>query len=159
MAQERFTNLTVLNSHKDRTAKFAPAPPHPNFKRGGHRPPHFKNCPDLFGINVLCLAQMKYVNVQWSHGVRCTVEPRLTCNTVTSLLRPLFWPPGYTFSCKKTFVNTVTRFFGPLVTVLTGFHCINPTSICRTFTVTVVSGVSRYPFLNFSSGKYEIRTK
>ena len=45
-----------------------------------------------------------------------------------------FWPPerqnGHTFSCKKkTLVNTVTPeygqiFFGPLVSVLTGFHCI-----------------------------------
>ena len=27
MTKERFSNLTVLNSHKERTAKFAPTPP------------------------------------------------------------------------------------------------------------------------------------
>ena len=44
----------------------------------------------------------------------------------------LFWPPrqnGHTFSCKETLVNRVTSllwpiFFGPLVTILTGFQCI-----------------------------------
>ena len=30
MTQERFSNLTVLNSHKERTAKFPP-PPTPHF--------------------------------------------------------------------------------------------------------------------------------
>ena len=43
-----------------------------------------------------------------------------------------FWPPGkndHTFSCTETLVSTVTsllqpNFFGPLVAVLTGFHCI-----------------------------------
>ena len=39
MNQEKFSNLTVLNSHKERPAKFAP-----HFKRGCHLPPHFKNC-------------------------------------------------------------------------------------------------------------------
>ena len=41
-----FSNLTVLKSHKERTAKFAPPPPPPPpyFKRGGLRPPHFKSC-------------------------------------------------------------------------------------------------------------------
>ena len=29
MTQERFSNLTVLNSHKERTAKFAPTLPYP----------------------------------------------------------------------------------------------------------------------------------
>ena len=52
-------------------------------------------------------------------------------NTVTSLLRPIFflasWQNGYTFSWKKTSlirppVNTA-KVFGPLVTALTGFHC------------------------------------
>ena len=54
-------------------------------------------------------------------------------NTVTSSLRPFFFATrqnDHTFSCKKkkkekTVVNTVTRtarFFGPLVTVLTGTH-------------------------------------
>ena len=43
MTQEGFSNLTVLNSHKERTAKFA-HPHHPHFKRGGNWPPHFKNC-------------------------------------------------------------------------------------------------------------------
>ena len=37
--KERFSNMTVLNSHKERTA-----PPPRHLKRGGHRPPHFKNC-------------------------------------------------------------------------------------------------------------------
>ena len=52
-------------------------------------------------------------------------------NTITSLLRPFFWPPGknrYAFSCQKTLVNTATplirqNFFDPLVNILTGFHC------------------------------------
>ena len=60
---------------------------------------------------------------------QCTVEPRLMA---TSLLRPLFWLPGkndHTFSCKETLVSTVTsllqpNFFGPLVTILMGFHCM-----------------------------------
>ena len=37
MAQERFSNLTVLNSHKERTAKFALSHPPPN-------PPHTPQC-------------------------------------------------------------------------------------------------------------------
>ena len=37
--KERFSNMTVLNSHKERTA-----PPPRHLKRGGHWPPHFKNC-------------------------------------------------------------------------------------------------------------------
>ena len=37
--KERFSNMTVLNSHKERTV-----PPPRHLKRGGHRPPHFKNC-------------------------------------------------------------------------------------------------------------------
>ena len=41
--KERFSNMTVLNSHKERTASHHPPPP-PYLKRGGHRPPHFKNC-------------------------------------------------------------------------------------------------------------------
>ena len=56
-------------------------------------------------------------------------------NTVTSLLRPLFFDRlaktaiHFLEKKKKTFVNTATPliwpiFFGPLVTVLTGFHCI-----------------------------------
>ena len=60
---------------------------------------------------------------------QCTVEPRLMA---TSLLRPLFWLPGkndHTFSCKETLVSTVTsllqpNFFGSLVTILMGFHCM-----------------------------------
>ena len=43
MTQEGFSNLTVLNSHKERTAKFV-HPLHPHFKKGGNWPPHFKNC-------------------------------------------------------------------------------------------------------------------
>ena len=42
-----------------------------------------------------------------------------------------FWLPGkndHTFSCTETLLNTITlllrpRFFGLLVTLLTGFHC------------------------------------
>ena len=30
MTKERVNNLTVLNSHKERTAKFAPTPPPPS---------------------------------------------------------------------------------------------------------------------------------
>ena len=41
MTQEKLGNLTVLNSHKERTAKFAHHAPH--FKKGGHRSPHAKN--------------------------------------------------------------------------------------------------------------------
>ena len=71
-----------------------------------------------------------------------TVKPR---NTATSVIqspryyRHFFWQPGknhHTFSCKKTLINTATpliwqKFFGPLMTVLTGFHCsflVLPTS-------------------------------
>ena len=39
--KERFSNMTVLNSHKRENSSPTPAP---HFKRGGHRPPHFKNC-------------------------------------------------------------------------------------------------------------------
>ena len=42
MTQEGFNNLTVLNSHIERTAKFASPLPPPHLKVGGHRPPHFK---------------------------------------------------------------------------------------------------------------------
>ena len=64
-----------------------------------------------------------------------TVEPRLM---VTSLLQPLFLAARLndpTFPCKKkTLVKTATpmippNFFGPLVTVLTGFHCINTKAV------------------------------
>ena len=54
MIKERFSNLTVLNSHKERTAKLAPTPL-VHFKRGGHRPPQFKNCsadPEAFGTEI-----------------------------------------------------------------------------------------------------------
>ena len=59
-----------------------------------------------------------------------TVELHLM---VTSLLRPLFLAARLndsTFPCKKSLVKTATplippNFFGPLVTVLTGFHSIN----------------------------------
>ena len=63
-----------------------------------------------------------------------TVKPCLTATSV--IWAPhyygyFFWPPcknRHTFSCKKTLVSTATplmwpNFFGPLVTVLTGFHC------------------------------------
>ena len=63
-----------------------------------------------------------------------TVEPRLTATSVIPSSRyygHFFRPPSkndHAFSCKETLVNTVTPllwpiFFGPLVTVLTGFHC------------------------------------
>ena len=39
--KERFSNMTVLNSHKRENS---PPTPAPHFKRGSHRPPHFKNC-------------------------------------------------------------------------------------------------------------------
>ena len=53
MTQEKLGNLTVLNSHKERTAKFAHHAPH--FKRGGHRPPHAKNCSAGPGLPKLSL--------------------------------------------------------------------------------------------------------
>ena len=64
-----------------------------------------------------------------------TVEPRLTATSVIRSPRyygHIFWPYGKnddTFSCKETLVNSVTSLlrpivFGPLVTVLAGFHCI-----------------------------------
>ena len=46
-------------------------------------------------------------------------------DTVTLLLQPLFLPPGKIaihFLVKKNLVNTA-KFFGPLVTVSTGFPC------------------------------------
>ena len=43
MTKERFSNLTVLNSHKERTAKFVLTPPSSTSLRGGHRSPLFKN--------------------------------------------------------------------------------------------------------------------
>ena len=63
-----------------------------------------------------------------------TVEPRLTATSVIRSSRyygDFFRPPSkndHTFSCKETLVKTVTPllwpiFFGPLVTVLRGFHC------------------------------------
>ena len=58
MTKERFSNLTVLNSRKERTVKLAPTRPPPlplHFKRGGHRPPQFKNCsadPETFGTEI-----------------------------------------------------------------------------------------------------------
>ena len=63
-------------------------------------------------------------------GTRLTATSVL--NTVTSLLQPLFLVArmnGHTFSCKKpslirSLVNT-SNFFVPLVTVLTGFHCLS----------------------------------
>ena len=63
-----------------------------------------------------------------------TVKPHLTATSVIQSPRyysHFFWPPGKnhsTFSCKKTLVNTATTLirqnsFGPLMTILTGFHC------------------------------------
>ena len=64
---------------------------------------------------------------------RITVKPCLTATSEIRLLlsaATVFWPPGNTalhFLVKKTLlrspVNTANC-FGPLVTVLTGFHCI-----------------------------------
>ena len=60
MTQERFSNLTVLNSQKERTTKFEPPPAHHHyhFITGGHQPQHFKNCsagPALLRVSVLGL--------------------------------------------------------------------------------------------------------
>ena len=54
--------------------------------------------------------------------------PRYILVITATFLRPPS-KNDHTFSCKETFVNTVTsllqpNFFGPLVVVLTGFHCI-----------------------------------
>ena len=73
----------------------------------------------------------------WSQDPRnpYTMEP---CLTATLVIWPLRYyghlvlaaqQIGHTFCCKETLVNTVTSllwpiFFGPLVTILTGFHCI-----------------------------------
>ena len=60
----------------------------------------------------------------------CTVKPRLTATSVIRSSRyysHFFRPPGknhQTLSCKTTLVN-MANFFGSLVTVLTGFHCIS----------------------------------
>ena len=60
-----------------------------------------------------------------------TVEPHLKAtsagNTVTLLLQAAR-QNEHTVSCKETLINTVTsllqtNFFGPLLTILTGFHC------------------------------------
>ena len=75
MTQERFSNLKVLNSQKERTAKFSPPPHHHHFKRGGHRPPYFKNCsagPPLLRVSVLGLqprdkvAMPCWCSIQWT---------------------------------------------------------------------------------------------
>ena len=74
---------------------------------------------------------MKFqVNVCFLYDKMYTVEPRLM---VTSLLQPLFLAARLndaTFPFKKTLVKTAIpliprNFFEPLVTVLTGFHCIS----------------------------------
>ena len=52
MTQERFIKLKVLNSQKERTAKFAPPLPPHRFKRVGRRPPHFKNCSAALNLGV-----------------------------------------------------------------------------------------------------------
>ena len=67
--------------------------------------------------------RLKIMDDQWD-----TVEPRLMA---TSLLWPFFWLPSknhHTFSCKKALIKMATMlirpiFFGPMVAVLTGFHC------------------------------------
>ena len=75
MTQERFSNLKVLNSQKERTAKFALPPHQYHFKRGGHRPPYFKNCsegPPLLRVSVLGLqprdkvAMPCWCSIQWA---------------------------------------------------------------------------------------------
>ena len=69
-----------------------------------------------------------------------TREPRLTATSVTRSTRyygHFLWPPGksdHTFSYKETLVNTATSLlrpivFGPLVNVLTGFHCAGVTPL------------------------------
>ena len=45
-------------------------------------------------------------------------------NTVTSILQPLFWPPGknrHAFSCRKNLVNTA-KFFWSIGDCILGFH-------------------------------------
>ena len=64
------------------------------------------------------------------------MEPRLTATLVIQSSRyygHFLWPPGknnHTFTWKETPVNIVIfllwpNFFDPLVTVLTGFHCVS----------------------------------
>ena len=88
------------------------------------------------------------------------VESRLTATSV-------IWSPHYydhffglpgkndhTFSCKEILVNTVTLllqpiFFGPLVTVLMGFHC---TKVLVSITLEnwKMAGLNFFPFCGFS---------
>ena len=62
----------------------------------------------------------------------------------------LFWQNGHTFSCKKPSIiqspiNTA-EFFGPLVTVLTGVHCII-IIIISIIIIFVIIFMLLYPFL------------
>ena len=107
-----------------------------------------------------------------------TVEPRFLATSVIRSPRyygHFFWPPGWTTihflvgkskKQKKTSliwspVNTA-NFFGPLVTVLTGFHCIKNTSgkkrpfrICARYARVVdmleIEGVSSVCYLSIST--------
>ena len=40
----KFINMTPLNYDSIENSQICPSTPIPDFKRGGHRPPHFKNC-------------------------------------------------------------------------------------------------------------------
>ena len=40
----KFINMTSLNYDSRENSQICPSTPIPHFKRGGHRPPHFKNC-------------------------------------------------------------------------------------------------------------------
>ena len=40
----KFINMTLLNYDSIENSQICPSTPIPDFKRGGHRPPHFKNC-------------------------------------------------------------------------------------------------------------------
>ena len=75
-----------------------------------------------------------YVGWAFVHTWNTTVKSRLKATSVIRSPRyygHFFWPPGknrHTVSCIKNLVNTA-NFFGPLVTVLTGFLPI----FCSTF--------------------------
>ena len=72
MAQERFSNLTVLNSQKEKTAKFAlppPPPPTPQCTVGGHRPRTFKTASQAL-LGILTLKMLVCYNILQEHNQR-----------------------------------------------------------------------------------------
>jgi len=84
-------------------------------------------CQSKSFISIFSLAKFQLVSCNLSlvtiWQMTYTVEPRLTA---TSLLRPLFLgcltKTAIHFLVKKALVN-MANFFGPMVAVLTGFHC------------------------------------